>query len=357
MLVFFTADWSLLDRTLDPVIEDVARRSAGQVTVVELDADDPANADFGARHVVTSVPTLLLLANGHVVDRYVGLGTAAAIEHWMSERLLNTRMSNPSFRSQQVLKTSPLLPVTSDTPRNVVSATALRDRLALMPFNRVQRERSVRILFLAANPSDLTRLALTREVEKIGERLQSTSHREIYDLAQHWEVEAAKVPGLILRHRPQIVHFSGHGTLAGELVFQNSSGTSAPSPVEVIASIFGILNKYVRCVVLNACFSQAQAEAIVRSVDVVVGMPAAIPDGDAIAFAAAFYEALGYGEDVKTAFELGCNAIRIHYSASRPGTRDVGLPDDGASQTSREGPVLLTCKGVNPSEVWFVDRG
>jgi hypothetical protein len=39
-------------------------------------------------------------------------------------------------------------------------------------------------------------------------------------------------------------------------------------------------------------------------VDAVIGMPQAIRDDDAINLAGAFYEALGHGKDVSTAFEL-----------------------------------------------------
>jgi hypothetical protein len=46
---------------------------------------------------------------------------------------------------------------------------------------------------------------------------------------------------------------------------------------------------------LNACDSAPQAEAIVSVIDCAVGMSDEIDDSAAIAFAAAFYEALGYG--------------------------------------------------------------
>ncbi|HEY0079488.1 MAG TPA: hypothetical protein VGB73_12825 [Pyrinomonadaceae bacterium] len=36
-----------------------------------------------------------------------------------------------------------------------------------------------------------------------------------------------------------------------------------------------------------------------------------ISDSAAINFAAAFYQALGYGRDIKTAFELGCGQIDL----------------------------------------------
>jgi hypothetical protein len=64
-------------------------------------------------------------------------------------------------------------------------------------------------------------------------------------------------------------------------------------------------------VVLNACYSAPQAAAIANHVDCVIGMPDAIGDAASVNFAAAFYQALAYGRDVQTAFELGCNQIDL----------------------------------------------
>jgi len=63
--------------------------------------------------------------------------------------------------------------------------------------------------------------------------------------------------------------------------------------------------------VLNACFSQIQAEAIAENIDCVVGMSTAVGDEAAISFASAFYQALAYGRTVRTAFDLGCNQIDL----------------------------------------------
>ena len=55
----------------------------------------------------------------------------------------------------------------------------------------------------------------------------------------------------------------------------------------------------------------AQAAGIAESIDCVVGMSAAIGDESAIAFAASFYQALGYGRSIQTAFDLGCGQIDL----------------------------------------------
>jgi tetratricopeptide (TPR) repeat protein len=66
-----------------------------------------------------------------------------------------------------------------------------------------------------------------------------------------------------------------------------------------------VLKGDVRVVVLNACYSAAQARGIVQSIDCAVGIKGEIGDEASIAFSAEFYQALAYGRSVQQAFDLG----------------------------------------------------
>ncbi len=61
----------------------------------------------------------------------------------------------------------------------------------------------------------------------------------------------------------------------------------------------------VECVLLNACHSKIQANAIAEHVQYVIGMNEAISDKAAIAFTAGFYQALGSGSSIEKAYEFG----------------------------------------------------
>lgn len=67
------------------------------------------------------------------------------------------------------------------------------------------------ILFLAANPKNSTPLDLTREVKEIEAGLERSQKRDKFQLEQVWAVTPADVQRAMLDHKPQIVHFSGHG--------------------------------------------------------------------------------------------------------------------------------------------------
>ena len=69
-VVDFTASWCPPCRMIAPHIDALARDLAGQVVVVKVDVDD--QPDLAARFGVMSMPTLLFLRDGQVVDRIVG---------------------------------------------------------------------------------------------------------------------------------------------------------------------------------------------------------------------------------------------------------------------------------------------
>ena len=75
-----------------------------------------------------------------------------------------------------------------------------------------------------------------------------------------------------------------------------------------------------RVVVLNACYSAAQAKALLAHVDCVVGMSGAVRDDAARHFAVGFYGGLGEREPVVAAFQQGKAAISLEDS------NDCNLP-------------------------------
>lgn len=166
-------------------------------------------------------------------------------------------------------------------------------------------------MFLAANPKDTSQLRLDEEMRGIDQALRQSEFRDDFDIEQNWAVRIVDLQGYLLRHKPNIVHFSGHGSASSEIILEDSSGNSQPISSRALSQLFALLKDNIRCVVLNACYSEQQAKAIAEHIDCVIGMSKAIGDSAAISFAIAFYQALGYGRDIKTAFDLGCLQINL----------------------------------------------
>jgi hypothetical protein len=167
-----------------------------------------------------------------------------------------------------------------------------------------QMKQKIKILFLAANPTDTSALRLGVESRQIGERIRFGSQRDAFELIQEHAVRVSDLQFVLLKHEPHIVHFCGHGSKLEKLVFEDDQGTSQVVGKDALAALFKILKDNLLVVVLNACFSKAQAEALSEIIDYTVGMKEAVGDKMAISFAGAFYQALAFNRTVTEAFEL-----------------------------------------------------
>jgi hypothetical protein len=162
----------------------------------------------------------------------------------------------------------------------------------------------IKILFLAANPLDTVRLSIDEEVRAIQQTLRQADYR-IFDVQLGPAVRIEDLQALLLQHRPDILHFSGHGTETSALIFHNAQGNSVQVRGATLGQLFQILKDNLRCVVLNACYTAELAEGLAGVIDCVVGIENAITDSAALQFTTAFYRALGYGRSVQEAFALG----------------------------------------------------
>jgi hypothetical protein len=204
------------------------------------------------------------------------------------------------------------------------------------------------ILFLAANPSGTDRLALDREARAIQQELESAGYRDCFELETRWAVEPLDLLRELRRLKPTVVHFSGHGGrggrgVAGEhgpgpaprrdvvgeldleqqqgLFFQGPDGRAQVVSTAALEETFGAAGASVKLVVLSACYSDVQANALLAHVDCVVGMGGAIHDDAARTFAIGFYGGLGERESVAAAYKQGRAAISLE-----------GLPDGDRPQ-------------------------
>jgi CHAT domain len=178
-----------------------------------------------------------------------------------------------------------------------------------------------KILILASNPAHTSRLRLDQEAHDIDEALRRAKQRDQFILQQRWAVRPRDVQRAILEIEPHIVHFSGHGAGEEGLVLENEAGQAQFVEAEALAGLFELFTKQIECVILNACYSEVQAEAIVRHIPYVIGMSQAIEDRAAIEFAVGFYDALGVGRSIEVAFRFGCNAVQM----TRPSEADTPI--------------------------------
>lgn len=161
------------------------------------------------------------------------------------------------------------------------------------------------ILFLAAEPTEMVRLRVGEEAREIEEKLSRGRFRDRLLLKAHFACTLESLSQAMLDHEPRIVHFAGHGETNGALCFEERNGRAHPVAPQALANFFRLFNHHVECVILNACYSKRQAEAIAEHVDLVIGVEKALEDRAAIKFTVGFYQALAAGRSIAEAFALG----------------------------------------------------
>lgn len=168
-----------------------------------------------------------------------------------------------------------------------------------------------RILFLAANPKGTPPARLDEEIRTIDERIRLSSMRDVFDVKYQVALRSVDLHRALMQHQPEIVHFTGLSLATGEIILEDGTGKPFPVPAAAIGKLFCTLKDNVRCVVINASYAETQARAIAEHIDCVVGMSRHVSNRAAISFAAAFYQALGFGRTVRTAFDLAANQLQL----------------------------------------------
>jgi hypothetical protein len=178
------------------------------------------------------------------------------------------------------------------------------------------------ILFLAANPTGTSEVALGEEARAIQAELERSGHRDCFDLQTRWAAQPLDLLRELRKLKPTVVHFSGHrgrSPIAWPqrgLYFQGPDGRPQAVTAQALQDTFGAAGASVQLVVLSACHSDLQAEQLRAHVDCVVGMTGTISDAAARNFAIGLYGGLGERASIAAAFRQGCAAISLE-----------GLPD------------------------------
>ncbi|HEU4881346.1 MAG TPA: CHAT domain-containing protein [Longimicrobium sp.] len=202
--------------------------------------------------------------------------------------------------------------------------------------------RKVKVLFFAADPLSRLpdgrepRLLLDEDVREIRTKVRAAEHRDALEFDYHLAARPGDLLQALNETQPQVVHFSGHGGSRG-LVLMDPHG-HRPHYVDAAAlsQLFQAFRGDIRLVVLNACFSLSQAEAIAEVVGCTIGTSGAISDEAAITFGARFYSGVAFGHSIQAAFDQARAELALsHFS-------------------ERDCPRLVARDGVDPKRIRLV---
>ena len=241
-------------------------------------------------------------------------------------RLLKLAES-PKARKELATKRRPLLPRPIEVPVRVRGT----------PRKQISKQK-LRVLYLLANPASQESLRTDAEFRLVQDEVRGSKHRAKIELIISPAADTKSILNGINDHRPQIVHFSGHGgnngiwlddgkvhksigrSMGFDLLTETLSATTAPP----------------RLLVLNACDTLAGAKRILEAVEVVIAMSDSISDIGAATFAAQFYAAIASAQPISAALKQGILAMKA------------------ASLTDAHLPQMVFRKGVDPKKIVLV---
>lgn len=157
------------------------------------------------------------------------------------------------------------------------------------------------IIFLTANPHQTTKIQTRAELTVAIAELTRGQENNLYRFMD--PVFSITITELIrsLTCKPKIIHFSGHGIQPG-IILHTETEQPQLLPIAATQRVFGKLVGNTDLIILNACYSEAQAKAISVLGMYVIGTIFKVNDDAAVSFTKGFYGALGRGETYKECF-------------------------------------------------------
>lgn len=212
-----------------------------------------------------------------------------------------------------------------------------------------ETKEKISILFIASNPDiefidddgntvQQQKLKLEKEAREIHESIQKSLKRDSISFETRWATRVTDLLQFINEVNPTILHFSGHGTSDGKLVFQDNNDKPKLLSMDALVELINASSDNLRLVVLNNCFSSILSEKIVDNIEASIGMNNTIGDQAAIVFASQLYSSIGFGLSLEKAFQQAIVALKLYE-----------IPEE---QT----PQLYLSNGIEAKDIYLVTK-
>lgn len=212
-----------------------------------------------------------------------------------------------------------------------------------------EAKEKISILFIASNPDiefiddigntvQQQKLKLDKEAREIHESIQKSLRRDSISFETRWATRVTDLIQFINEVNPTILHFSGHGTSDGKLVFQDNNDKPKLLNMDTLVELINASSDNLRLVVLNNCYSSIISEKIVDNIEASIGMNNSIGDQAAITFASQLYSSIGFGLSLEKAFQQAILALKLYE-----------IPEEHT-------PQLYLSDGIEAKDIYLVTK-
>jgi len=85
VLVDFWAEWCGPCKMIGPIVEELASEYEGKAVIGKINVDQ--NPQVSAQYGIRSIPTLLILKDGEIVDKQIGASPKSVLEDKLNSQL------------------------------------------------------------------------------------------------------------------------------------------------------------------------------------------------------------------------------------------------------------------------------
>lgn len=212
-----------------------------------------------------------------------------------------------------------------------------------------EAKEKINILFIASNPDiefidddgntiQQQKLKLEKEAREIHGSIQKSLKRDSISFETRWATRVTDLLQFINEVNPTILHFSGHGTSDGKLVFQDNNDKPKLLSMDTLVELINASLDNLRLVVLNNCFSSIISEKIIDNIEASIGMNNSIGDEAAIVFASQLYSSIGFGLSLEKAFQQAIVSLKLYE-----------IPEEQI-------PQLYVSEGIEVKDIYLVTK-
>ena len=168
------------------------------------------------------------------------------------------------------------------------------------------KKKKLTILFVGLDIKDMGILKSNKEFQVIYDIIEECKYKDYIQIIPALSIRRNQLRSKILKYRPQVLHFVGHGVEKVNPIFPEDKLDENSEDFEFeLIKLFVTYKDFIQLIVFNTCESGKLAQKLKNVIDISIGTNKSVDDDGAISFADGFYHLFCDGDTIYNSFENG----------------------------------------------------